>query len=57
METVQRSQRVCLPPEIFVNPECPPVQAASEATAAKVPLNEVAKELVEIVAAEDHGRF
>ena len=46
-----------LPPEIFMNPECPPVQAAAEATATKVPLNEAAKEPVEIVAAEDHGRF
>ena len=46
-----------LPLEFFVNPKCPPVQAASEATATEVPLNKVAKELVQIVAAEDHCRL
>ena len=46
-----------LPPEYFLNPECPPVQEVVEATTIKVPLNEAAKEPVEIVAAEDHGRL
>ena len=44
-----------LPPECFVNPGCPPVQAAFEATTTEVLLNEVAKEPVEIATDEDHG--
>ena len=46
-----------LPLEFFVNPGCPFVQAATEATTTKVPLNEAAKELMEIAAAEDHGKI
>ena len=46
-----------LPPEFFVNPGCPPVQATTEATTTKVPLNKAAKELVEIAATKDHGRL
>ena len=46
-----------LPPEFFVNPECPPVQAAVEATATKVPMNEAAKEPVEVATIEGHGRL
>ena len=43
--------------EFFVNPGSPPVQAIAEAIATKVPLNEVVKEPVEIVVAEDYGRL
>ena len=46
-----------LPLEFIVNPECPLVQAATEATMTEVPLNETAKEPVEIAAVEDHGRL
>ena len=48
-----------LPLKFFVNPGCPhpPVQAAVEATTTEVPLNEMVKELVEIAAAEDHGKL
>ena len=46
-----------LPPEFFVNPRCHPVQAATEATATEVPLNEAAKEPTKIAAAEDHGKL
>ena len=46
-----------LPPEFFVNPGCPFVEAVSKATTTKVPLNEAAKEPVEIVVAEVYGRL
>ena len=46
-----------LPPEFFVNPGCPLVQAAFEATTTEVPLKEAAKELVEIATAEDHCKL
>ena len=46
-----------LPPEFFVNLGCPPIQAAFEATATEVPLNEAAKEPMEINTSEDHGRL
>ena len=46
-----------LPPEFFVNPGCPPVQVAVEATTIEVPLNKEAKEPVKIAAAEDHSRL
>ena len=46
-----------LPPEFFVNPRCPLVQAAVEATVTEVPLNEEAKELVEIAVVEDHDKL
>ena len=44
-----------LPLGFFTNPGCPPVQAVPEASATEVPLNEEAKEPMEIAAAEDHG--
>ena len=44
-----------LPLGFFANPGCPPVQAAPEANATEVTLNEAAKEPMEIAAAEDHG--
>ena len=40
-----------------MNPGCPLVQAATEATATEVPLKGAAKEPVETAAAEDHGRL
>ena len=46
-----------LPPEFFVNPGCPPVQVVVKATATEVPLNEAAKEPVEISVVEDHGKL
>ena len=46
-----------LPPEFFVNPECYLIQASVEATTTEVPLNEMAKEPMEIAAIEDHGRL
>ena len=46
-----------LPPEFFVNLRCPLVQEAVEATAIEVPLNEAAKDPVEIAAVEDHVRL
>ena len=46
-----------LPLEFFVNPGSPPIQGDVEVTATEVPLNEAAKEPVEIVVAENHGRL
>ena len=46
-----------LPLDFFVNPRCPPVQAAVEATATEVPLSKATKEPVEIIAVKDHGRL
>ena len=46
-----------LPLEFFMNLGFPPVQAASKATAIEVPLNEAAKEPMEIAATKDHDRL
>ena len=40
-----------------MNLRYPLVQVVIEANATEVPLNEVAKELVEIVVVEDHGKL
>ena len=42
-----------LPPEFFVNPRCPLVQAAAEATTIEAPPSETIKEPMEAAAAED----
>ena len=46
-----------LPPDFFVNPRCPPVQAASKATLTKAPLSKTAKEPMKTTATEDQSRF
>ena len=43
-----------LPPDFFVNPKCPSIQAVVEATATKVPPSETTKESKEVVAADRH---
>ena len=43
-----------LPPEFFVNPRCPSIQAVAKATATKVPPSETVKESMEVVAADRH---
>ena len=42
-----------LPHEFFVNPGCPPVQTAAEATTTKAPPSKTTKEPMEAAVAED----
>ena len=44
-----------LPLEFFVNPSCPPVQAVAEATTTEASPSEMAKEPMEVAAAEDQS--
>ena len=46
-----------LPPNFFVNPGCPLVHAAVEATTTKAPPSEMAKEPVEVATTEDQSRL
>ena len=46
-----------LPPEFFVNPDCPSVQGAAEATATEAPLSKTAKEPMEVAVAEDQSEL
>ena len=41
--------------EFFVNPSCPPVQAAAEATTTNASSSEAVKESMEVAAAEDQS--
>ena len=44
-----------LPPEFFVNPNCPPIQAVVKATTIKDPPRETAKEPMEVAATKDQS--
>ena len=42
-------------PEFFVNPGCPPVQVATEATTIEASLSEMAKEHMEVATSKDQS--
>ena len=46
-----------LHPEFFVNPGCPPIQAAAEAATTEAPPSETAKEPLEAAFAEDKSKL
>ena len=46
-----------LPPEFFVNPDCPPVQEVAEAIAIEAPPSETPKDPMEVAADEDKSRL